>query len=129
MKTFIIDLDMFESYVHVLDCVSDEEFDTYVYNNFNKQKIERTCTTAACWSLRDSDSRTQFLLDFRKKLKKDAYSINTITHESLHATNGILNKNSVFFSKDDGVEEVYCCLCSYITGKVYEGIFEKVVDK
>ena len=125
MDQFIIDIELFETQVHILNGVSDKEFDSYVYNNFNKQKAERMNTTASCWSIKDKNNKTQFLLDFKTKLKKDAYSINTITHESLHATNGVLNKNSIYFSKDDSVEEVFCCLCAYITGKIYEGIFNK----
>jgi hypothetical protein len=125
MNQFVIEVEFFDSKVHVLDGVSDDEFYTYIYTNFGKQNLERMMTTASYWSIRDKYNKTQHVIDFRQKLKKDIYSFDTIVHESQHATIGILKLNSIPLSEDDGVEEVYCRLCAFISSRVYDGVFKK----
>lgn len=125
MNQFIINVDIFDCCVHVLDGLTDDEFYSYIDSNFRNQKIERMNTTASCWNIRDKNNKVNFLLDFKKKIKKDYFSIDTITHESCHASRGILKICSIPYSEDDGIEEIYCYLSAFIAGRVYKGIFEK----
>ena len=124
MKTFIIDIELYDFKIHVLNNVSDEEFQEYILGNFDNTQIERKTSTATCWTIYDKEGKPNFALDFRKKLKKDGYSFNTIVHESSHVAFDIMNHIKVPYTHDI-TDEAFCPLIAYISQKVYEGIWSR----
>lgn len=122
MKSFIIDIGIYDSVLHVLNGVTDDEFNKYCSKNFPETEINRTSSTAACWTIYDGQGKALYLIDFKIKLIEDCYSINTIAHESTHATIDILKRHKINLIYDS-TDEVYCCLNGFISGKIYQGVF------
>ena len=123
MTSFIIPIELYDSDIHVLNGMTDQEFEAYIADNFGIN-VERMESTAAFWTIYDKIGKAIYLMDFKKKLKKDYYSINTLAHECQHATFAILNRNHIPYEFNK-TEEVYCCLNGFITGKIFEGVFKK----
>lgn len=122
MKSFIIDIEIYDSKVHVLYDATDEEFSRYMFDNF-KVKKDRLQTSAACWLITSGNGVTR-LVDFRTKLKQDAYSVNTIVHESDHVAFEMMKELSIPYVYET-TDEVHCYLCAFIAGKIYEEVFKK----
>lgn len=123
MRIFEIPIELYDTKVEILNNVTDEEFNEYFLVNFD-QTPTRTMSTAACWTVNGLDNKEHYVLDFKKKLKKDLYSLNTISHECLHATFEILKKISIPYQYNV-TDEVFCCLNAFIFEKVYEKLFIK----
>lgn len=121
---FVIDIGIYNSQIHVLNGVSDDEFIDYCDKHFKDIKIERIPSTAACWTIYDEIGAAVYMLDFKVKLKNDSDSINTLCHESTHATIEILKRHSIGFVYNT-TDEVYCCLNGFISGEIYKGVFKK----
>jgi hypothetical protein len=124
MKQFIIDVALYDSVIHILNSVTDDEFDKYCDRNFPDTEMKRTTSTAACWTVYDGQGKAIYLIDFRVKLIDDSYSINTINHESTHATIDILKRHKIGLVYD-ATDEVYCCLNGFISGEIYRGVYKK----
>jgi len=124
MKTFIIDIELYDFKIHVLHNLSDKEFQEYILSNFDITQIERKESVATCWTIYDKEGKPNFALDFKKKLKKDGYSLNTIIHESSHIAFDIMDHINVPYTHEI-TDEAFCPLIAYISQKVYEGIWNK----
>lgn len=122
MKIFTVDLDLYDFVIHVLVNVSDKEFNDYILGNFDLNEIERKTSAATCWTIYDKNGKPDFAIDFRKKIKKDSYSLNTIVHESCHVAFDIMNHIKVPYTHNV-TDEAFCPLISYITQKIYEGVY------
>lgn len=122
--SFIIDIELYDFKVHVLHDFSDEEFQEYILGNFDLDEITRRTSTATCWTIYNKNGKPDFAIDFRKRLKRDGYSFNTIVHESTHVALDIFNHIKVPHTHDI-TDEAFCPLCAYIAGKVYTGLFER----
>ena len=127
-RQFTFDIDIYESRVHVLIQATDDEFESYIYSRFDRLRGERLAGSAGCYPVRDKFNKLHYVLDFKKPMKTDAYTIDTIVHECNHAAFEIMNELSMPYSY--GVsDETFCYLSGYIAGKVYEGIFKKEKQK
>ena len=123
MNTFIIDIEIYDCKIHVMNSLSDEDFQSYILERGSIDKIERTESIAAFWTIPCKNKRNEYFLDFKKKLKKDSYSMNTICHECTHATFDIMKWVNIPYVVDV-TDEAYCCLNALIFQKVYEGIYK-----
>jgi len=123
LKTFIVDIEIYDCKIHVLNNFTDDEFKDYVLNISSIEKIERTESVAAFWTIPCKNKKNEYVLDLKKKIKKDGYSLNTICHECTHATFDIMKWVNIPYV-NDATDEAYCCLNAFIFQKVYEGIFK-----
>lgn len=114
---------MFDCKIHVLNGFSDYEFIDYTSANFKDVEITRKTSTAACWTIYNENGKPDYMIDFRKLVKKDPYSINTISHESTHATLEIMKLINIPYEYNV-TDEVVCCLNGLIMQKIYEGLFK-----
>lgn len=121
---FIIDIGIYNTQIHVLNGVSDDDFKTYCDKHFKDIKMERMQSTASCWTIYDDIGMAVYLLDFKTKLKNDSQSIDTLAHESTHATCEILQRHKINYVHNT-TDEVYCCLNGFISGEIYKGVFKK----
>lgn len=121
MKIFEIPVELYCTKVEVLKNLSDDEFYEYFTEHFTETP-ERMKTTATCWIIAGKDDAQHYVLDFRKPLKKDSDSLNTIAHECLHAAFEILHKRCITLVHDVS-DEAFCCLNAFIFEKVYTGLY------
>lgn len=121
---FIVDIPLYDCEIHVLNGVSELEFDKYCIRNFTGVEISRTSSSAAFWIIYNSAGKATYLIDFVIKLDDNSRSVNTIVHESTHATIEILKRHKINFIYDI-TDEVYCCLNGFISGEIYKGVFKK----
>jgi hypothetical protein len=120
MKEFTFDIELYDSRIHVLNNVSDEEFEFYMFAQF-RQRPDRTTGQGACWTIPDTNGKQHYVLDFTKKLSRTPASVNIIVHESLHAAFEIMKHLSIPYVYNVS-DEVFCYLCGYIVEKTMEGI-------
>lgn len=119
---FIIDVELYDFKIHVLHDLSGCDFNEYILGHFDLEQIERKTSTATCWTIYNKDGKPDFALDFRKRLKKDGYSLNTIIHEASHVAFDIMNHVKIPFTHDI-TDEAFCPLIAFISRKIYEGLF------
>jgi len=124
LKSFIIDIGVYDSVIHIINGFTDKEFNSYCEKYFPDVIINRTTSTAAFWTIWDGVGKAFYLIDFRIKLDDSPESINTINHESTHATIDILKRHKIGLVYD-ATDEVYCCLNGFISGEIYRGVYKK----
>ena len=117
------DVDVYFYRVHVLHEVTDEEFKKYFSEVFNCE-VERSKTSAAVWQMENKQGRCESIIDFKLKLKKDSFSINTIAHECQHVTFDIMEYINMELDYKTN-HEAFCYLMGHITEKVYDIIYKK----
>lgn len=121
-EPFVIDIELYDFRVHILHNFTDEEFQTYILGNFDLNEITRKTSTATCWTIYDKNGKPDFAIDFKRRLKRDGYSFNTIVHEAAHVGFDIMNHVRVPYTHNV-TDEAFCPLIAFISQKIYEGIF------
>lgn len=121
--TFTVNIEIYESRVHVLHNIEDDDFKVYCKIHFDNIP-DRTDggNSGTCWTILDKADKEHYVLDFRKRLRKDSESINLISHEVNHAVNSILDKVDIHYNVDN--DEPYCYLMGHLMEKVFKGLFE-----
>lgn len=117
------DIDVYFYRVHVLHEVTDEEFKKYFSDIFNCE-VERSKTSASVWQMVNTEGRCESIIDFKRIIKKDMFSLNTIVHECLHVTFDIMEYIGMELDYQK-THEVFCYLMGHITEKVYEILYKK----
>ena len=117
------DIDLYCYRVHVLHEVTDEDFKKHFNDVFNCE-VERSKTSAAVWQMENKQGRCESIIDFKLKLKKDSFSMNTIAHECQHVTFDIMEYIGMELDYKTN-HEAFCYLMGHVTEKVYEIIYKK----
>ena len=89
--TFTIDIEIYDSTIHILNNVPDTEYNSYMKVYFDEVP-DRLPNVGCTWTIQDKNNKEHYVIDFQKKLKKDAECMNIIVHESLHVAFAIAEK-------------------------------------
>lgn len=117
------DVTLYEYRIHVMHAATDTEFNSYIKKVFNAD-IDRSKTTASVWQMENVSGGRESVMDFRVKIQKDLFSLNTIVHECQHVVMDIMNYIGMPCVYDV-TDEAFCYLMAHITEKVYEIIHKK----
>lgn len=118
--TFTIDIAIYDCTIHILNNVSDEDYDSYMKVYFDEVP-DRTPNIGTTWTISDKKNKEHYVIDFQSKLQKKPECINIIVHESLHVAFAIADKIMMPYSIEN--DEPFCYLCGYIVEKIFEGVF------
>jgi len=121
------DIDMYCYRIHVLHNIDNTKFVKYFQDTF-KCPIERSNSGASVWQMENTSGRKESIIDFRNKLEKDTFSLNTLVHECLHVTFDIMEYIGVELDYATN-HEVFCYLMGHITERVYKIIYNKESKK
>ena len=118
--TFTIDIEIYDCTIHILNNVPDIEYNSYMKVYFDEVP-DRLPNVGCTWTIQDKKNKEHYVIDFQKKLKKDADCMNIIVHESLHVAFAIAEKIMMPYSIEN--DEPFCYLCGYIVEKIFKGVF------
>jgi len=121
------DIDMYCYRIHVLHDITDEEFVQFFKDKFNCP-VDRCKTPGTAWQMEHKDGQKQSIIDFRRKIKRDSFSLNTVVHECLHVTFDIMEHIGMELDYEKN-QEVFCYLMGHITEKVHELLYKKESKK
>jgi hypothetical protein len=117
------DIDIYCYRVHVLHDITDEEFIKYFKDTFRCPVDRDSAISASVWQMENTSGRRESIIDFRRKIKRDMFSLNTIVHECLHVTFDVMEYIGMTLDYEKN-HEAYCYLMAHITEKVYEILYK-----
>ena len=117
------DIDIYAYRVHVLHNVTDAQFTKYFADTF-KCEVERANSGASVWQMENTSGRKESIIDFRDKLEKDTFSLNTLVHECLHVTFDIMEYIGMELDYKTN-HEAFCYLMGHVTEIVHKLIYKK----
>ena len=121
------DIEIYAYRVHVLHNVTDAQFTKYFADTF-KCEVERTNYGASVWQMENKSGRKESVIDFKNKLIRDGWSLNTIVHECEHVTFDIMEYIGMELDYKTN-HEAFCYLMGHITERVYKIIYKKESKK
>jgi len=121
-KIFTVDIEIYNSRLHVFSGCTDEEVIEYITEVFPGAEYKRPNGSAAAFTLVNKDGSEQYMIDFIRHLKrKDARSHKAIAHEVSHTVWEI--SNDIGLNCGYNNQETFAYLLGYLVQKITEEVF------